>query len=244
MTAANVTNNSNTFRIKFDKDKVVANRGKTITITYTAVLNNKAVVGTADKNTVTLKYGNNYTSKPKETETNTYSFTFDKVDGDDSDTKLTGAQFKLTKNSTATKAEEVPDGEWINLIEVEAGKTYRVAMSEDTATPVTVITTNGNTVTINGLDADTTYYLWETKAPTGYNVLTSAVEVKAASSTSGEGDAAVTTTAFAHQDIQNNKGAELPSTGGIGTTIFYVIGGLLVVGAGVVLVSRKKSGDD
>ncbi len=242
LTAANVTTNSNTFRIKFDKDTVVANRDKTITIKYTAVLNNKAVVGTADKNTVTLKYGNNYESKPKETETKTYSVKFDKVDGDNTATKLTGAQFKLTKNSTATKAEEVSDEEWIKLIEVTAGVEYRVAMSEDTATPVKVITTNGNVVTINGLDSDTTYYLWETKAPTGYNVLTSPITLTATSSTSGEGDAAVTTYSFADQTIKNNKGSVLPSTGGIGTTIFYVIGSVLVVAAGVLLVTKKRMG--
>lgn len=237
LTAANVTANSNTFRIKFDKDTVVANRGKEITIAYTAVLNNKAVVGTPDKNTVTLKYGNNYTSKPKETETKTYSFDFDKVDGDNTATKLTGAIFKLTTENV-TAAQNVT--KFIDLIEVEAGKTYRVAMSEDTGTKKVEIKTNGNTVTINGLDSDTTYYLWETKAPTGYNPLTSAITVTAAPTTTGEGDDAVTIIAFAHQDIKNNKGSVLPSTGGIGTTIFYIVGAVLVIGAGVLLISRRR----
>ena len=237
LTAANITGNSNTFRIKFDKDTVVANRGKTITISYTAVLNNKAVVGTTDKNKVTLKYGNNYESKPKETETKTYSVKFDKVDGDDTETKLTGAQFKLTTENV-TDIQNV--NKWIELIEVTAGVEYRVAMSEDTDTKKTVITTNGNTVTIKGLDADTTYYLWETKAPTGYNVLTSPITLTATSSTSGEGDAAVTTYSFADQTIKNNKGSVLPSTGGIGTTIFYIIGAILVIGAGVLLISRRR----
>ena len=113
-------------------------------------------------------------------------------------------------------------------------------MSEDTDTKKTVITTNGNTVTIKGLDADTTYYLWETKAPTGYNVLTSPITLTATSSTSGEGDAAVTTYSFADQTIKNNKGSVLPSTGGIGTTIFYIIGAILVIGAGVLLISRRR----
>ena len=93
------------------------------------------------------------------------------------------------------------------------------------------IVTNGNTVTVNGLDLDDTYYLVETKAPTGYNILNDHIEVKA----SGE-----TTKVFAHQNVANNKGAVLPSTGGIGTTIFYAIGSVLVVGAGVLLISKKR----
>ena len=102
-------------------------------------------------------------------------------------------------------------------------------MSEDTGTPVKEITTNGNTVTINGLDTDVTYYLVETEAPTSYNKLAKPIEVKA------------TDNAFAHQDIKNNKGSVLPSTGGIGTTILYIIGGILIVGAVVFLVTRRRA---
>ena len=86
-------------------------------------------------------------------------------------------------------------------------------------------------MTINGLDTDVTYELHENKAPTGYNVLPSSVEVKA-----GE-------TGFVHQDIENNKGSVLPSTGGMGTTIFYVVGGILVVGAAVLLISKRRMSD-
>ncbi len=223
------------------KELVSDGTEKVINIEVTVTVNKDAAIETDIPNTLDMKYGNNYEAKPKTVNTKTYRFSFDKVDGDNTETKLTGAQFKLTKNSTATKTDDVPDNEWINLIEVEAGKTYRVAMSEDTASPVTVITTNGNTVTINGLDADVTYYLWETKAPAGgYNPLTSAVVVKATSTTTGTGDDAATTYSFDHQDIENNKGTVLPSTGGIGTTIFYVVGSILVVAAGVLLITKKR----
>jgi len=224
ITPAAVTGNHNTFTITFTAETVKANQGKTITITYTAVLNNKAVIGTPDnKNTVVLDYGAHYTSKPKVAATTTYSFDFDKVDGaDESKKKLTGAKFKLTRTNDI-------EGDPIDLIEVEAGKTYRIAMSEDTGTPVKEITTNGNTVTINGLDTDVTYYLVETEAPTSYNKLAKPIEVKA------------TDNAFAHQDIKNNKGSVLPSTGGIGTTILYIIGGILIVGAVVFLVTRRRA---
>ena len=50
-------------------------------------------------------------------------------------------------------------------------------------------------------------------------------------------------TSFIHQDVENLKGTELPSTGGIGTTIFYVLGGLLVIGAAIILVARRKAPD-
>ena len=79
---------------------------------------------------------------------------------------------------------------------------------------------------IFGLDKDSTYYLEETKSPEGYNLLDKEKEV-----------ALGTTTSI---DVVNEAGSILPSTGGIGTTIFYIIGGVLVVGAGVVLVTRRR----
>lgn len=215
-TAAAVTTNDNTFTITFDAATVQANQGKTIEITYTAILNNKATVASPEKNTVTLKYGNNYESKPKETETKTYDFNFEKVDGTTKEA-LTGAEFELQLNGTA-----------LALVELEAGKSYRIATSEDTTT-TTTITTNGNKVNIYGLDTDVTYTLKETKAPTGYNIVNEKIEVKAEDN------------AFVDQQVENNKGSVLPSTGGIGTTIFYVVGGLLIIGAAVILVARRKA---
>ena len=216
------------FTITFSAETVQANKGKTITILYTAVLNKDAVVESPVENKLEMKYGNNYTSVVKTVDTKTYKFDFDKVDGSDKTTKLVGAEFELQLNGTA-----------LDLVEVEAGKTYRIATSEDTTT-TTKIVTNGNTITINGLDSDVTYSLKETKAPTGYNLLETAVEVKATSTTSGEGEDAVTTIAFSKQDVENNKGSVLPSTGGMGTTIFYILGTMLVIGAGVVLVTRRR----
>ena len=218
------------FTITFAKDTVIANKGKTITIEYTAILNKDAVVETGIPNTLKLKYGNNYESVVKTVETKTYKFEFDKVDGADTaetKTKLVGAEFELQLNGNA-----------LNLVEVEAGKTYRIATTEDTTT-TTKIVTNGNTITINGLDSDVTYNLKETKAPTGYNLLEEPVEVKA-TETEGEGEDAVTTFVFEKIDVENNKGSVLPSTGGIGTTIFYILGSILVIGAGVLLDTKRR----
>ena len=214
-----------TFKITFTKETVAANKGKTITIKYTAILNENAVVDAADSedddstgndNTLELQYGNNYKSVPKIVEVDTQKFTFDKIDGSDN-TKLPGAVFELQLNGTALK-----------LVEVKAGEEYRIATENDKET-VTSITTTGKVVTINGVDADVTYTLKETQAPTGYNMPENPeTEVKAST------DNALAIT------IKNNKGSVLPSTGGIGTTIFYIVGAMLVIGAGVVLVTRRR----
>ena len=98
----------------------------------------------------------------------------------------------------------------------------------------TVLTTGANgKLEVAGLDGDT-YYLREVKAPAGYNVLAEDVEVKIAPTVSDDGKAL--TLAPVTVKVENKSGAELPSTGGIGTTIFYVLGGLLVVCAGVLSV--------
>ena len=212
------TASDKTFTITFAKEDVIANQGKTITITYKAMVNKDAAIETDIPNEVVLKYGNNYTSLPSEAKTKTYKFTFDKVDADGV-TKLTGAEFTFNLN-----------GEPMDLVEVTPGVEYRIATSEDTPTTQTIVT-NGNTVIIKGLDLDETgYTLVETKAPTGYNKLDGSIPVTI--------DA--TTQLFAHQNVENQKGSVLPSTGGMGTTIFYVIGGILVLAAAIILISKRR----
>lgn len=222
-----------TFTITFSKETIKANKGETITIIYTAILNEKAVVdaddendadNTSNDNTVKINYGNNFESKPVTVETDTQKFTFDKVDGTDQ-TKLPGAIFELQLEGSA-----------LELIEVAAGETYRIAtakeIADDNITTVTQMTTAGKVITVNGVDGDVTYQLVETQAPTGYNLPeTTSTDVKPATDNTTE----IT--------IKNNKGTVLPSTGGMGTTIFYVIGGLLIIGAAVVLVARRKAQD-
>ena len=80
---------------------------------------------------------------------------------------------------------------------------------------------------IYGLDGDSTYYVRETVAPTGYNKLDEDVEVAMGDENN-------------IQPIVNNAGSVLPSTGGIGTTIFYVVGSIMVVAAGVLLITKKR----
>ena len=95
--------------------------------------------------------------------------------------------------------------------------------------------------TVEGLDANTSYWLQETKAPAGYNILAKRVEVKieeANLTTTMDGD--VWETGDGGVQITNQTGTELPETGGMGTTLFYVVGGLLVVGAAVLLITRRR----
>ena len=188
-----------------------------IEIICTAVLDGDAQTENPETNSVTLDYGEHYTTKPKTAEVKTYDFKFNKIDGNTKD-QLAGAEFQFLLGGSPMK-----------LIEVEAGKEYRIAMPNEAGTTET-ITTIGETVRIYGLDIDVqAYSLQETKAPTGgYKILKDAVPVKASGDSFGE------------IDVENNEGTVLPSTGGSGTTIFYVIGGLLIIGAGIVLVARRK----
>lgn len=237
-----------------------------VTIEYTAVLNSNAEIGLpGQENKVKLEYSNNPnatgdgTTKPGDTgetpEDKVIVFTYEldttKVDGIDNTKKLENAEFKLYRMNGSTK----------EYVKVDTDS--KVAGWTDTAADATTLISDTNGLfKVIGLD-DGTYYLEETKAPSGYNKLTNAVEVVITATTVnnqtwsstpadaltklnftagdnvGRGDVA---TGIASINIANNKGSTLPSTGGIGTTIFYVLGGTLVVGSGIALVTKKRLG--
>ena len=94
-------------------------------------------------------------------------------------------------------------------------------------------TDNNGTATFGGL-ADGTYYLVEIKAPAGYNQLTAPAKVTVAGSSTDTTKLTVTA------EVENKTGTLLPSTGGMGTTVFYVLGFVLVMGAVVLLVTKKR----
>ena len=102
----------------------------------------------------------------------------------------------------------------------------------------TTIKVNGGVVTISGLK-DGTYFLEETKAPDGYNKLSSEISVVISGSNL---EATITNDVWTSGGIQvvNTTGSILPSTGGIGTTLFITIGSLLVIGFGVLLVTKLR----
>lgn len=196
-----------------------------VILTYDALVLTDAATENAS-NTVDVKYdrtgATNQDVGTDSTETDTYHFLLTKTDAAD-DSPLTGAKFELTLGSTK-----------VSVIDVNGdGSVYRVAGSGETGV-TTIDMKNNSSIEIRGLDKQD-YSLTEIEAPSGYNLLTSPVAVPAASLVKADAAASGCTI-----DVDNNKGTELPETGGIGTTIFYVVGAILIVGAIVLLVTRRR----
>lgn len=243
------TSNSieNTFELTFTKtylDSLTENTTD-IVVTYSATINENAVVfDTANKNTAKLKYGNNSETVPSQTNTYTYKFDLVKIDGT---TKklLSNVEFKLYEAATGSvDGEYVVSGKPIKFVKTD--NTYRVA-KDTTAAGVTdtIVTTDSEKVTIEGLDKKI-YYLSETKPLDGYNKPNGAFSVDLTSgnmvttTTIGKNTVVDAKNAQKAKVIENNTGAVLPSTGGMGTTVFYVVGGGLMAVAVVLLVTKKR----
>lgn len=207
-----------------------------IVISYTATVNENAVVGGAgNKNESKLSYGEEGKSETTPSETKTYTWSFDVLKFGNGDEKkvLENAQFVLLNNDKS-KVATIVNGKLTGWVDVPAAGTDGTI----TWPANTVLTTNAQgKIDIAGLDADT-YYLREIAAPAGYNKLADDVEVTIAP-TAGE-DGKTLTLAPVTAKVNNQSGTELPSTGGMGTTIFYVLGSILVLGAAVLLVTKKR----
>lgn len=201
-------------------------KGTTILVTYNATLNKDAVIdGDGNTNEVKLGYGNHQNTVPSKVTTKSYQFDLVKVDGT-TNKLLDGAEFELA------------DGETKLSFVKDANGNYRVAAAgEDGAT--TTITVKNGKVNIYGL-AGKTYTLTETKAPDGYNKLVTSETVNLADGSKTH----ATIVGSVYKDggvvVENHAGTVLPSTGGMGTTLFYVIGGGLMVAAVVLLVTKKR----
>lgn len=223
-----------------------------IVLEYSATLNEKAFVGsvpgegeTLNTNTGKLQYGdkNNPTFTPED-KTTTYTYSFDLVKTDKDKKVLTGAQFELYTADQVVEADgkvTLKDGATaISLIKDEATGNYRVAKKDETGTT----TIDAGKPTISGLSTGT-YYLKETKQPDGYNILADLqkVEIGSANNSATLNEAGDTYVSGGVQVI-NLTGAELPSTGGIGTTIFYIVGGVLAAGAVILLITKRRMNMD
>lgn len=201
-------------------------KGTTIIVTYNATLNKDAVIdGDGNANEVKLSYGNHQNTVPSKVTTKSYQFDLVKVDGT-TNKLLDGAEFELADGETK-----------LSFVKDTAGN-YRVAAAgEDGAT--TTITVKNGKVNIYGL-AGKTYTLTETKAPDGYNKLVTSETVNLADGSKTH----ATIVGSVYKDggvvVENHAGTVLPSTGGMGTTLFYVIGGGLMVAAVVLLVTKKR----
>lgn len=201
-------------------------KGTTIIVTYNATLNKDAVIdGDGNANEVKLSYGNHQNTVPSKVTTKSYQFDLVKVDGT-TNKLLDGAEFELA------------DGETKLSFVKDANGNYRVAMTgEKDAT--TTITVKGGKVNIYGL-AGKTYTLTETKAPDGYNKLVTSETVNLADGSKTHATIVDSVYKDGGVVVENHAGTVLPSTGGMGTTLFYVIGGGLMVAAVVLLVTKKR----
>ena len=227
-----------TFEIVFTQafcDTLKAN--DKIEISYTATVNEKAVVGLpGNDNTSKLDYGdssNTKTTPDSTTTTYTWDMSVLKYANGDKNVLLENAEFVLL-NGAKDKVAMVVGGKLTSWTAVpEAGADGAIAWPGNTV----LATGSDGKIAIAGLDSDT-YYLREVKAPDGYKKLANDVPVTITGATKGN-DGTLTYTTVS-TEVENKSGAELPSTGGVGTTVFYVVGGLMVLLAVVLLVTRKK----
>ena len=227
-----------TFEVAFTQafcDTLKAN--DEIVISYTATLNSKAVVGVdGNPNESKIEYGEKgKTTTTPASKTTTYTWGFDvlKFANGDENKKLSGAEFVLL-DKDAKKVATVVNGKLTGWEVVPAaGEDGTINWPENTK-----LTTDENgSIKVDGLDADT-YKLREIKAPDGYNKLDKDHDFTITAETAEDGKTMTYTRST--QEINNQSGTELPSTGGMGTTIFYVLGGILAVGAAVLLVTKKR----
>ena len=253
---------------QFDKDKKIVikwyennqflyNNGATITITYTAVVTDKAIIdGAGNTNKVTVKWTTKGSTEPvpdKKVETEetifTYAIALKKVNNEGK--ALPGAVFEFP-----FYVESTPDA---NGAYTYAGTTARESLTNQITTPASGV------IVVKGVKSGT-YEIKEVTAPAGYNKLTAPVTVKAVKT----GETSTHTTVYLDKDgkvvdasakektevkvdidniaatavvVVNKAGTELPSTGGMGTTVFYVLGSALVLGAVVLLVTKKRMSD-
>lgn len=230
-------NDGGTFEIAFEDSVLVA--GDTLTVEYSGTVNASAAIGgDGNKNESHLQFGEKNTPKSETTtyvwKVNVHKYTVEKTGETEKEKALAGAKFVLSRGNEGEKEYAVMKGNKVTSWNKEFNK-------------ATVLVTDGtNDLIYEGLDAGN-YQLIETEAPTGYNKLKNPIDVNI---TASNGSATITykdadetpyeTATNATVKVLNNAGTVLPGTGGIGTTIFYLIGGGLMVAAAVLLIAKKR----
>lgn len=270
-----------TFHIEINMKKALAD-GALLTsdnlyVLYKAKLNNEASViyqgvtseenyhtniNNANENTAWLEYNHNpFSNETKHTnESKAYVWTFrvkvQKVDN--TQTQLEGAKFALSLNGNLTETQLNDPANFVPLVKHgnEAGHFHVYDGESEVAEGSLVTEFDAGSAILGGFDDQTNYYLYELKAPVGYNKLKAPTLFKfnvvyaADASTEhhfADGYPMITVdnlppSGMLEAKVVNQTGTELPSTGGIGTTIFYVLGGIMVVGAAVLLITKKRMG--
>ena len=219
-------------------------RGTTVEVIYNAHLTNKVATfykdsdanATPTNNKVYLEYSNKPgaegTGKTEEDTVWVFSYEIDnkKVDASNNNAPLSGAGFKLYLGTTE-----------VGLIYDASINAYRPIKTGETAEEMTSADSTG-IFNIKGVDPGK-YTLKETTTPPGYTTMEDkTIEIEATTVENQDGASAnlTMTKKDTNNTIENKKGATLPSTGGIGTTMFYIIGAIMVICAGVVLISRRR----
>ena len=219
------TNNHGfTINISGEDLKQLTTENIELVLTYTATLNKKAIIQPRDDstidgnvNTIKLEYVNYIQESSVDVDTTSIQL-LKYASGDENKTPIAGATFELLDQNK----------EVIPLYEIEPGKIYRLTTDKDTSSMNNFTTIDNEQVQILGLDADLTYYLRETKAPAGYNLANTDIEFTP------------TVDLSTVVELPNSQGVELPSTGGIGTTLLYIVGSLMIVGGGTAIWTKNK----
>ena len=218
--------------------------GDDIVVTYNATVNKNAIAE-IESNKATLTYTNgptvdeDKTTTEREVKVYTSKIVIDKYETGKLGTKLPGAEFVLFREAPHNEAQyaAVQNDIQNDIQYYKWDKATKTVSWVDNIDAATKVTTNANgAASFDGL-ANGTYYLVETKAPAGYNPLTAPVPVTVAGSSTDITKLSVTA------KVENQAGTLLPSTGGVGTTVFYVLGAVLVLGAVVLLVTKKRMSD-
>lgn len=201
-----------------------------IAISYRATLTDAAIIGgEGNTNDTYLKYGVDSKSTHSTTTTYTFGIPVFKYTGTEK-TGLADAKFKLYTDAQCKDENEVK-------VKVKTNGTDYIVGDTDTNNNVM---TSGTTVfNINGLKAGT-YYLKEIEAPKGYNKLANAIEIEIDNNGNIKVNKNGTLTSATQVDVENKTGTVLPSTGGVGTTMIYLVGAVLVLGSGVVLATKRR----
>lgn len=221
-----------TFEISFtdayykkNRENIDTGKLTKITFQYAAIVKNDAVINEPMKNTTHLTYGDKNTETNKsETTTKTFGIPVFKYTGNDK--ALAGAKFILSTDPNCEESKAI-----------KFTKNSKDKYRYDTEGTTTLESLSTGRIDIEGIKAGT-YYLKETEAPKGYNLLKAPQKIEILEDGTIKLNDAVNT---GDVKVKNNSGTLLPSTGGMGTVMIYLVGAVLVVGSGIVLASKRRA---